>query len=45
MSDMNKLNDQELESVSGGITKDEALQRALQHAGLNVDPRTLRKKS
>ena len=40
MSDMNKLNDQELESVSGGITKDEALQRALQHAGLNAQKKS-----
>lgn len=44
MSDMNKISDQELESVSGGVTKDEALLKALAHAGLNVDPRSLRKK-
>ncbi len=44
MSDMNKVSDQELESVSGGVTKDEALLKALAHAGLNVDPRSLKRK-
>ncbi len=44
MSDLNKLNDQELESVSGGVTEDEALLKALKHAGVNADPKNLRKK-
>ena len=30
MSDMNKISDQELESVSGGVTKDEALIKLLE---------------
>ena len=34
---MNKLNDQELEKVAGGITQDEALAAALEHTGLTKD--------
>ena len=35
MSDTNRINDEVLENVSGGmITEDEALARALKHAGL-----------
>lgn len=35
MNNMNKLNDQELEKVAGGVlTPDEALAKALEHAGL-----------
>lgn len=35
---MNKLNDQELEKVSGGtISQDEALAKALEHAKLSKD--------
>lgn len=34
---MNKLNDQELEKVAGGITQDEALAAALKDAGLTKD--------
>ena len=37
MKDMNKLNDQELEQVAGGISQDEALAKALEHAGLTKD--------
>ena len=34
--DKNKLSDQDLENVSGGtLTQDEALEKALMHAGLN----------
>ena len=44
MNDMNKLSEQELEAVSGGVTKDEALLKALAHAGLNVDPRKLKRR-
>ena len=44
MNDMNKLSEQELESVSGGVTKDEALMKALAHAGLKVDPRSLKRR-
>ena len=43
MSDMNKISDQELESVSGGVTEDQALQTALEHAGVR-NPRDLRRK-
>ena len=36
MKDMNKLNDEVLENVSGGmLTEDEALERAMAHAGLS----------
>ena len=35
MKNMNKLNDAALENVAGGITKDEALAKALAHAGLS----------
>ena len=35
MKTMNKLNDAELENVAGGITQDEALAKALAHAGLS----------
>lgn len=35
MSELNKLNDQALESVAGGqITQDEAIEAALKHASL-----------
>lgn len=34
---MNKLNDQDLEKVAGGITQDEALAAALKHVGLTRD--------
>ena len=38
MSDTNKINDDVLESVSGGmLTEDEALAKALKHAGLKKD--------
>lgn len=38
MKDMNKLNDDVLENVSGGtLTEDEALEKAMAHAGLNRD--------
>ena len=38
MKSMNKINDNELEQVSGGtLTQDEALARALDHAGLSRD--------
>lgn len=33
MKEMSKLEDQELEAVSGGITQDQALMEALKHAG------------
>ena len=36
MSDTNRINDEVLETVSGGmLTEDQALARALKHAGLN----------
>ena len=35
MKNINKLNDAELENVAGGITQDEALAKALAHAGLS----------
>ena len=34
MDEMNKLNEQEIEKVVGGISQDEALEAALKHAGL-----------
>ena len=34
MNDINKLSDQELENISGGVTQDQALAVALKHAGL-----------
>ena len=38
MKDINKLNDEELSSVAGGLlTPDEALTKALEHAGLKRD--------
>ena len=37
MSDLSKLNDQEIAGVSGGVSKDEALETALKHAGLMKD--------
>ena len=38
MTDINKLNDEVLENVSGGtLTRDEALAKALEHAGLKRD--------
>ena len=38
MSDINKLNDTELEQVAGGtLTQDEALAKALEHAQLSRD--------
>ena len=35
MKTMNKLNDAVLENVAGGITPDEAVAKALAHAGLS----------
>ena len=32
--DMNQLKDQDLEKVAGGITEEEAVERALKHVGL-----------
>jgi len=37
MKDINKVNDQDLEKVVGGISQDEALEAALKHAGLTRD--------
>ena len=38
MSEINKLNDNELEKVAGGtLTRDEALSKALEHAQLKRD--------
>lgn len=37
MSDVNKLTDQDLEQVAGGISKDQALEAALNHAKLKKD--------
>ena len=38
MTDINKLNDTELEQVAGGtLTQDEALAKALEHAQLSRD--------
>ena len=37
MKDINKVNDQDLEKVVGGISQDEALEIALKHAGLTRD--------
>ena len=38
MTDINKLNDEVLENVSGGtLTQDEALAKALEHAGLKKE--------
>ena len=38
MENINKLNDKELEKVSGGVlTQDEALAKALEHAQLSKD--------
>lgn len=38
MKDINKLNDNELETVAGGVlTQDEALAKALEHANLKKD--------
>ena len=34
---MNKLNDQDLEKVAGGITEKQALDAALKHAGFTED--------
>ena len=34
---MEKLNEQDVEKVVGGITEDEALKAALKHAGLSKD--------
>ena len=46
MSDTNKINDEVLESVSGGmLTEDEALARALKHAGLKRNQVDFVKKS
>ena len=42
MKDFNKLNDQDLEAVSGGITEEEAIKTAMAKAGLNsVDFHTI----
>ena len=37
MQDMEKLNDQEMEEVVGGISRDQALEASLKHAGLRKD--------
>ena len=37
MSEINKLNDQEMEKIAGGISQDEALAAALKHAGLKKE--------
>ncbi len=44
MKDINKLNDEELGSVAGGLlTADEAFAKALEHAGLKKDQVSLMK--
>ena len=41
--DMNQLKDQDLEKVAGGITEEEAVERALKHVGLTkADVRRVR---
>ena len=42
MSDLNKLSEQELSGVAGGISPDEAFRRALACANLNLDENTIR---
>ncbi len=37
MNEIKKMNDREMENVVGGITQEEALLTALQHAGLTRD--------
>ncbi len=37
MQDMEKLNDQEMAGVVGGISRDQALEASLKHAGLRKD--------
>ena len=37
MKDFEKMNDQQMETVVGGISQDEALAAALKHAGLTRD--------
>ena len=37
MKGINKVNDQDMEKVVGGISQDEALEAALKHAGLTRD--------
>ena len=37
MQDMEKLNDQEMAGVVGGISGDQALEASLKHAGLRKD--------
>ena len=37
MKNINKVNDQDMEKVVGGISQDEALEIALKHAGLTRD--------
>ena len=37
MQDMEKLNDQEMADVVGGISGDQALEASLKHAGLRKD--------